>query len=132
MATNERPWAVERLNSAGAWEEVDSFMTSIQANSAAKIWQWQRNAWHRARFITADELAAKAHAKERTLFVPKPGEEYDSLDGNRHVYVIQVTFSETTPEGRVFYGPGEGEELLSLFVQKYQLTPSKGDAHGSG
>lgn len=56
----------------------------------------------------------------------------DSLNGNRHVEIIMVSFDERHPDGYVFYGPGEGEELLSLFVLKYRLTPSKGEVHEPG
>ena len=65
-------------------------------------------------------------SSERTFFVPKPGEEYDSFNGNRHVLVTMVTFDEHHPEGYVFYGPGEGEETLPLFLLKYRPNPSTG------
>lgn len=72
MATSEKPWAVERQNSDESWSEVDSFTTEVQATTVANTLSWQRNAWHRARFTTLVETEA---IKERTFFVPKPGEE---------------------------------------------------------
>jgi hypothetical protein len=129
MATSKKPWAIERYVSADVWKEVGCFATSIQAHAVARLLSWERDVEHKARFITNAELAAIARVKERTFFVPVPGEEYDSISGTRHVEVIQVTFDERHPDGYVFYGPGEGEELLSLFVSKYRRTPSKREAH---
>jgi len=73
------------------------------------------------------ELKVPSHVSERTFFVPKPGEEYDSYGGKRHVCITQVLFNETHPEGYVFYDPGEGSETLPLFLMKYRPTPSKGE-----
>ena len=75
-----------------------------------------------------EELSVPSHISERAFFVPKPGEEYDSYSGKRHVCITQVTFDETCPEGHVFYDPGEGSEILPLFLMKYRPTPSKGES----
>jgi len=73
-----------------------------------------------------EELGVPSHLSERTFFVPKPDEEYDSYDGKRHVCITQVTFDDRNPEGCVYYDPGEGCETLPLFMMKYKPTPSVG------
>jgi hypothetical protein len=73
-----------------------------------------------------EEMTVPTHIAERTFFVPKPGEEYDSYNGKRHVCITQVIFDERDPEGCVYYGPGEGCETLPLFMMKYRPTPSVG------
>jgi hypothetical protein len=45
-----KPWVVERKRRDG-WNIVDRFLTVEQAAAYARAWSWQRNAWHRARFV---------------------------------------------------------------------------------
>jgi hypothetical protein len=51
MNSQSKPWLVERRHRNGTWHPVEPFLSEEQARTVADAWSWQRNAWHRARFV---------------------------------------------------------------------------------